>query len=282
MHFIRGCARVGYVEGQNVRIESRWAEGQYDRLPTLARDLVRLRVAVIVITGGAAAALPAAKSATSDIPIVFSTGVDPVQSGFVASLHRPGSNVTGVTVFTSQLGAKRVQLARELFPKASSIGLLVNPDNPIFRLEAGDVEQAAAISGLQLRVITARTEPDFERAFATAVERRVDVLIVGGDPFFNSRRNHLVALAGRHAMPAIWEWREFVQAGGLISYGTSLPEMYRQVGNYTGRILKGDKPGELPVMQPTKFELVINLKTAQTLDLEISPTLLARADEVIE
>jgi len=205
-----------------------------------------------------------------------------VQSGFVASLHRPGSNVTGVTVFTSQLGAKRVQLARELFPKASSIGLLVNPDNPIFRLEAGDVEQAAAISGLQLRVITARTEPDFERAFATAVERRVDVLIVGGDPFFNSRRNQLVALAGRHAMPAIWEWREFVQAGGLISYGTSLPEMYRQVGNYTGRILKGDKPGELPVMQPTKFELVINLKTAQTLDLEISPTLLARADEVIE
>jgi putative tryptophan/tyrosine transport system substrate-binding protein len=280
--FVHGLRERGYVEGRNVTIDYHWAEGRYGRLTEMVADLVRRRVSVIVISGGASAAVSAAKNETSTIPIVFTTGIDLVRAGLVASLNRPGGNVTGVTVFTSQLGSKRVQLLRELLPKANAFALLVNPHNPIFEFELNDVREAMHAIGLQLHMLEAGNDLEVDSAFAAMAGRRADALIVGADPFFNSRRARLTALAMHYRIPAIWEWREFADVGGLMSYGTILPEMYRQLGNYAGRILGGERAADLPVLQPTKFEFVINLKTAKALGLDIPATLLARADEVIE
>jgi putative ABC transport system substrate-binding protein len=277
----QGLGEMGFVEGRNVAIEYRWAEDRYDRLPALMTELMRLQVAVIVTVGGTVTAR-AAKAATGRIPIVFALGGNPVASGLVASVNRPGGNVTGVTLFADLLIVKRLELARELVPKATVIGFLLNSGNPNTELRARDVQDAAGSIRQRVRILYAGSEPQFDAVFATIVQERIAVVVVQNDPLFNSGRERLLALAARHAVPAIYEWREIVAAGGLICYGASAPDSYRQAGIYVGRILKGEKPADLPVMQPTKFELVINLRTAKALGLDVPPTLLARADEVIE
>jgi putative tryptophan/tyrosine transport system substrate-binding protein len=279
--FNRGLSEAGYVEGQNVAIEYRWAEGSYDRLPGMAADLVGRKVDVIATSGGINSAL-AAKRATSTIPIVFATGTDPVADGLVASLARPGGNLTGLGGLNVELMPKRLELLSELVPQARVIAILVNPDNTNAELVIRGMPEAARAKGLQLQILKATTESDLDTAFATLVQQHVGALIVGNDTVFFSRRNHLLELAARHAVPAIYEFRAFATAGGLISYGPSLPAIYHQAGVYAGRILKGEKPADLPVQQPTKFELVINMKTAKALGLTVPQSLLARADEVIE
>jgi putative ABC transport system substrate-binding protein len=277
----QSLAEGGYIEGRSVVIDAQWAEGQYDRLPALAAEMVRRRVAVIIATGGTAAAL-AAKAATRTIPIVFSVTDDPVALGLVANLARPGGNATGVTFLLAELGAKQFGLLRELVPKATRIGLLVNPKNTTSSAQTSDVVAAASAAGAMIDVVRASDSREIEVAFATLVRNNADALLVGTDPFLYSRRVQLATLAARHAIPAIYPVRENAEVGGLMSYGTSLTEVYRHVGEYTVRILKGAKPAELPVVRSIKFEFVINLPTARALGLDVSPMLLARADEVIE
>ena len=272
---------IGFVEGQNVAIEFRWADGQYDRLPMIAAELVRREVAVIVATGGSSAVLPA-MAATSTIPIVFSTGADPVKMGFVSSLNRPGGNATGVYFFIAAMEAKRLGVLRDLVPTAALIGVLLNPNNANAETQSKEVQEAARAIGQKIQIVHAGTEAALGAAFATLAQVRADGLLVGADPFFNSRRNLLVLQAARHGIPAMYEQREFVQAGGLMSYGTSLTDAYRQIGIYTGRILKGERPADLPVVQSAKFEFVINLNAAKAIGLEVPPSLSASADEVIE
>jgi putative tryptophan/tyrosine transport system substrate-binding protein len=278
--FHQGLGEAGFVERQNVGIEYRFAEDQYDRLPALAADLVRRQVAVIAAPGSPSA--PAAKAATTTIPIVFSIGGDPVKLGLVASLNRPGGNLTGVTGLGVELEPKRLELLHELLPTATMIAALVNPNTPAAEVQSRDMQASAHALGLQIYVLQASNERDFEPAFATLVERHADALVIGNDAFFTTRSEQLAALALRHAVPTIFQFREFATAGGLMSYGGSLTDMYRRVGVYAGRILKGEKPADLPVQQSTKVELVINLKTAKTLGLMVSQSILARADEVIE
>src|SRR5262245_59168367 len=264
--FHSGLRQTSYVAGQNVEIVYRYADGQYDRLPVLASELVHSQVAVLAATGGDPA-IVAARAATATIPIVFTTGSDPVALGYVASLHRPGGNVTGIVLLTSNLGAKRIGLLRQLLPNIDAVGVLVNPTYPIAAAQLKEVEAAAASLNVRIIVTNASADRDFEPAFAL-IQQRAGALFVAADPFFNSRRDQIVALAARYAVPAIYEWREYAVAGGLMSYGTSLTDAYRHAGSYVGRILKGEKPAELPVMQTTKFELVINLKTAKALGLD--------------
>jgi putative ABC transport system substrate-binding protein len=278
--FRQGLKESGYIEGHNVAIEYRSAEGQYDRLPALAGDLVRRQVAVIVATGGNAPAL-AAKAATSTIPILF-TGTDPIRAGLVASLNQPGGNVTGVDVLTSETESKRLGLLRELVPKATTIAVLINPRSPSVENHLPDVQSAARSLGLQIRVLNVTDEGEIDTAFGAMARERPDALLINPDPLLSSRREQIVTLANHYKLPALGEWREFAEAGGLMSYGPSHTEPYRLIGIYTGRILKGAKPAELPVIQSTKFELVINLKTAKALGLTIPNTVLIAADEVIE
>jgi putative ABC transport system substrate-binding protein len=279
--FHLGLRETGHVEGNNVTVEYRWAENQFNRLPALAADLVGRRLAVIVTHGGTNSA-QAAKAATTTIPIVFVVGVDPVATGLVRGLNQPGGNATGVSPLSSALGPKRLELLCELVPKASTVAVLVNPNNFTEARQAEEMLNAARMIGRQLRKVHASTTTDFEKAFAAVVEQQAEALVIGSDGLFSSQREPLVALAARHAMPTIYNFRESVTAGGLISYGPSQTDAFRQAGVYTGRILKGEKPEDLPVVQPTKFELVINVKTAKSLGLAVSPSLLARADEVIE
>jgi len=277
--FRQGLKEAGFVDGQNVTIEYRWAEGHYDRLPALAADLVRRQVAVIAATGGEPSP-QVVKAATRTIPIVFMANGDPVAAGLVASLNRPGGNMTGVTIFGMMAAGKRLELLRQLMPKAGVIAYLMNPNDPNREIE--NVQTAAHSFGQQILVLNANSDRELDIAFATIARQKVAALLVASDPLFFDRRDQLVALAARQAIPAIYYLRAFCQAGGLLSYGNSLTDMYRQVGIYTGRILKGEKPADLPVMQATKFELVINLKTAKALGLEIPPGVLALADEVID
>ena len=279
--FRQALKNAGYIEGRNVGIYLRSADGQTDRLVTLAGDIIGRRVAVIVTTGGGAAAL-AAYAATTTIPIVFVTGVDPVTSGLVMSLNRPGRNATGVYIFQQVLEGKRLGLLRELVPSAASIAVLLNPTNANFQTQLRGVQDAARDLGQQVSILSANTEREIDVAFATVAQSGARALLVGSDPFFSSERDQVIALAARHAIPAIYEGREFATAGGLASYGTSLADAYRQAALYAGRILKGEKPADLPIVQPTKFEFVINLKTANALGLDVPPGLSARADEVIE
>jgi putative ABC transport system substrate-binding protein len=284
--FRRGLNEAGFAEGQNVGIIYRYADAQYDRLPALAADLIRNHVAAIFAGGPPAA--QAAQAATTTIPIVF-TSTDPVKSGLVASFNRPGGNLTGVSFFVQALVAKQIGLLRELVPNAAVIGVLVNPNFPGTAAELADGQAAARAGGMELRINQASSDEELEAAFADMEKRRIGALVVSGDIYFNSRRDQIVALAARYGIPAIYAWSEYIRpsslgvaAGGLMSYGTSSTEGYRQAGNYVARILKGAEPSDLPVVQPTRFELVINLKTAKALGLEIPPTVLARADEVIE
>jgi putative tryptophan/tyrosine transport system substrate-binding protein len=279
--FRQGLKEVGYVEGQNLAVEYRWAQGQYDRLPGLVADLVRRQVAVIAATGGDPSP-QIAKAATQTIPIVFTANSDPVAEGLVTSLNRPGGNATGVTIFGPAAVTKRLQLLRDLMPQVVAIAYLMNPNNPNAEFELQAAQTAARSLGLEMLVLRAGTERELDTALATTLQQQADALLVASDTFFVGRREQVVTLAARHQIPAIYYLREFAEAGGLMTYGNSLPDVYRHVGVYVGRILKGEKPSELPVMQPTKFELVINLKTAKALGLEIPPMLLARADEVIE
>ena len=277
--FFEGLKESGYVEGQNVTVKYRFAEGRFDQFPALASDLVRSGVAVLFVASNAGAL--AAKQATSTIPIVFSVGEDPVASGLVPSLNRPGGNLTGAYQFAAGLEAKRLGLLHEMAPKATIIGLLVNPTYSGAEDQLHEVQEAVASLGVQLVIVRANVESDFDVAFSTLVQQRATALLVGASPFFNIRRQQLVVLAARYSF-AIYEWRDFAAAGGLMSYGTSLADAYREAGVYAERILKGAKPADLPVVQSTKFEFVINLPTARALGIQIPPTLLARADEVIE
>jgi putative ABC transport system substrate-binding protein len=277
--FRQGLAEKGYVEGRNVLIEFRWAEGQIDRLPALASELVRRPVAVLAALGGTA---HAAKAATSTIPIIFGVGEDPVNEGLVTSLSRPQGNITGATFFTSMLGAKRLGLLRELVPGADVIALLVNPNTSVGQTQTRDVVEAARALGQRLVVLNGGSDDSIEANFAALIQQHVAALLVAGDVFFDIRRDQLVALAARHRVPAMYQFREYALAGGLMSYGASVTDMYRQVGLYVGRVLKGEKPADLPVLLPTKFELVINLKTAKALGVKISDNLMSLADEVIE
>jgi putative ABC transport system substrate-binding protein len=277
----QGLGDAGYVEGRNVAIEYSWADNRYDRLPALAAELVRRRVSVIVPTNTPSTL--AAKAATATIPIVFQLGTDPVAIGLVASLNRPGGNATGATNVTPLLVTKRLQLVRQLLPAAAAIGVLVDPaDREVMESQVSELQAAAPILGFNLRFLNASTEGELDTAFATLVRERVDALFLTDEAFFLSRADQIIALAARHAVPVIYTYREFASAGGLISYASNLSDLYRQVGVYAARILKGEKPADLPVLQPTRFELVINLKTAKALGLEVPPNLLALADEVIE
>jgi putative tryptophan/tyrosine transport system substrate-binding protein len=278
--FRRGLSETGYIDGQNVRIEYRWAEGSYDRLPALTAELVRARAVLIFTTAFISA--QAAKAVTTSIPIVFVSGPDPVQLGLVESLNRPGGNLTGVTLFTSMVEAKRLQLLHEVLPATTTFAFIVNPSNSRADFDIQEMETAARDLGGQIIVVKAGADHDFEAAFAALAKRPIQALVIGGDPFFNSHAQRLVALASHYAIPTIYPLHEYAAFGGLMSYGSSISDAYRQAGIYAGRILKGAKPADLPVMQPTKFELVINLKTAKTLGLTVPPTLLSRADEVIE
>jgi putative tryptophan/tyrosine transport system substrate-binding protein len=278
--FYQGLNESGYLPGRSVAIEFRWAEGQYDRLPRLAAELVQRHVGVLCAISTPAAI--AAEKATSTIPIVFFIGGDPVKFGLVAGLNRPGGNATGVNVIATELEAKRLGLLRELMPAATTAAVLLNPQNPNAETQLNDVEQAGRAAGWQIQVLNASTERDLEAAFTSLSRRRTDALVITGDTFFATQRNQLVTLAARHAIPAIYQRREYAQAGGLITYGTNFSDMFRQTGSYAGRILKGAKPTDLPIIQPTRFELVINRKTAKILGLQIPDKLLAVADEVIE
>jgi putative tryptophan/tyrosine transport system substrate-binding protein len=279
--FRKGLNEAGYIEGQNVTIEFRWAEGQYDRLPAMAAELAQRRVAVIVAAGGTAAAL-AARKASATIPIVFSGGDDPVAQGLVASLGRPGGNVTGVTLFGSELMAKRVELLHEFLPKAGTIAVLVSADAPANAVYVNEARRATRATRQQLEIFRVRQPRDIDAAVASIAQAKIGALIVAPDPLFQLQRERLVALTARHAVSTLFGFREFVAAGGLMSYGPSIADAYRSVGIYTGRILDGAKPAELPVLQPTKLELVINLKTAKALGLTVPQSLLLRADEVIQ
>jgi putative tryptophan/tyrosine transport system substrate-binding protein len=277
--FRHGLSEAGYVEGQNVAIEYRWADGQYDRLPEMAADLIRRQVAVIAASGPAA--LPA-KAATTTTPIVFTSGVDPIEAGLVAGLARPGGNVTGVSILNVEVAPKRLELLREVLPAASIMGLLLNPTNPNAEAIARSLQAAAVTLGLKLHVLHASAEPDLDRAVASVRQVQAMALVIGSDPFFTTRSQQLAALTMRHAIPAIYQYREFTAAGGLMSYGGSLTDSYRLAGVYAGRILAGAKPADLPVQQSTKVELIINLNSARTLGLTVPLSLLGRADEVIE
>jgi len=278
--FRRGLNEVEFAEGRNVVIEYRWADGQYDRLPAMAAELVRRPVNIIAAQAPPAAL--AAKAATATIPIVFSVGVDPVAAGLVASFNRPGGNATGIALISGPLGQKRLEILRELAPKAAVVAMLVNPLSPDTVPEVRDVQATAQSIGLQLRMLNAGTLGELNAAFAALVKDRPDAILIGGDPFFVIRRQEIVAQVARTGLPAVYPFREFTEAGGLISYGTNLVNAFRQIGIYAGRILKGAKPTDLPVMQPTTFELVINLRAAKALGFDIPPTLHARSDEVIE
>jgi putative tryptophan/tyrosine transport system substrate-binding protein len=279
--FRQGLADSGYIVGRNVTVEYRWAEGRYDRLPALAAELVAMRVGVIFSAGGPPSAL-AAKKATTTIPIVFSAADDPVGLGLVQSLSHPGGNVTGMSLFNADLSAKRVALMHELVPAASTIAYLANPANPATRIELSGVEQAARASSIDVMVFNATNEQAIEKAFSDLSAQHIGAVIVAGEPFFDSRRALIVQLAAKYRVPASYSWRENVAMGGLVSYGTSITESYRSAGVYCGRIIKGERPADLPVMQPTRFELTINLKTAKSLGLNVPPAVLAGADEVIE
>jgi ABC-type uncharacterized transport system substrate-binding protein len=279
--FAQGLNENGYVESRNLAIEFRWADLQYDRLPTLASDLVRRQVAVIAAVGGIHSGL-AAKAATSTIPIVFVSAGDPVTFGLVTSLNRPGGNVTGISMITVALAPKRLELLHELVPAPAAIAMLVNPTSPYVEAETADVKASARVLGRQLRVLNAGTAQEIDAAFATLVQQRAGALLVSGDPFFDSERDRLVALAARYSVPAIYQWREFATIGGLISYGTSILDAYRQAGVYVGKILKGATPADMPVLQPTRFETVVNLKTAKALGVAVPDKLIVAADEVIE
>jgi ABC-type uncharacterized transport system substrate-binding protein len=278
--FRRGLKEAGYADGQNVAIEYRWAEGHYDQLSALAADLVRRQVTVI--TAGGTVAAQAAKRATATIPIVFTSGADPVAIGLVGSLNRPEGNLTGVSTIAAEIAVKRLELTRDLLPQARAVAMIINPHFPGADAQMAEVEAAGRLVGMQTQRVVASSERDLDAAFATMRQRHVDAVIVAADGFFITRRGQIAALATRYAMPAIYPFSDYVVAGGLASYGNSVAEDYRQAGLYAGRILKGAKPADLPVMRPTKFELAINLKTAKALGLTVPPTLLARADEVIE
>ena len=279
--FRKGLAEAGFVVGQNVAIEYRWAEGNYQRLPALAAELVGLKVTAILAAGGPPSAL-AAKRATSTIPVIFSAADDPVGLGLVTSLSRPGGNITGMSVFNSALVAKRLAILHELVPAAATIAHLTNPANPSAAFEVKTVQEAAQTSGIDLQILKASNDQEVEAAFARLAETHAGAIMVAAEPYFDSRRAAIVALAAKYAVPASYGWRENVVLGGLLSYGTNLPDSYRNAGGYCGRVLKGEKPADLPVMQPTKFEMTINLKTARTLGLTVPAALLTGADEVIE
>jgi putative ABC transport system substrate-binding protein len=279
--FHQGLRQLGYVGGENVIIDYRWALGQYDRLPAFAAELVERRVSVLVATGGEPAAL-AAKSATSTIPIVFAIGGDPTKLGLAASYNRPGGNATGANILAAEMDGKRLGLLHELMPSATRVGVLLNPNFPAYTEQLNDLQHAARIINLEVEILRANTDGEIEAAFESSSQKRLEALVLAASPFFDTRRDKLVGLAAGHALPTIYHFREFAVAGGLMSYGVSIPHIYRQIGVYAGRILKGAEPADLPIQQPTKFELIINLKTAKVLGLTIPQSLLATADEVIE